>query len=173
MRTYVKIICIILAVLMIAVPLLSCKGVSGGTGTATGTAATTTEKTPDVTDAPSGTENTEGSGNGTDAPEIPDEPLPEFEDHLISKWDFEGDNALSDKASGGESKEAVTLSGSATVFGGILSVYGAYGSYASIDASAGSDVYDLKNKTVVLKARISNDLTEGPKNNISGLLSKR
>jgi len=165
MNLRIRIICLALSALMLVTALISCKNTGGAD---TGTPA------PSVTDAPDNTENTEDTGS-TNIPEIPDTPeipLPEFEKYLLSKWDFEGDDALADKSEGGKTREAVSVFGTAEARGGILTVYGSDGSYASIDAPEGSDLYDLKNKTVVFKAKINNDFSGGYVNNIAGILSK-
>ena len=96
---------------------------------------------------------------------------------LISSWDFKGSNEtemLTDKATEGKTLETITLSGGASVSSGILRVEDTVNGYAAIACNQeASDLYDLTNKTIVLKARIFNNENETLKNNVASLLSKK
>ena len=160
MKLCKDILCIVLCA-MLLIPCVSCakSADDNSPSTTVTTADSSTEAKPSST-TPSQKEP---------EPETEPEPLDEF---LVSKWDFEGSNALMDKCTDGTVTEPIRTFGSTEVKSGILSVYGAAGSYATIEYPFESDITDLKNKTVVFKARISADLTDGYKNNISGLFSK-
>ncbi len=45
-----------------------------------------------------------------------------LDDHLISHWDFEGDNPLADKATAGDSADTMALYGKATAGGGVATI---------------------------------------------------
>ena len=101
---------------------------------------------------------------------------PTLSDYLISSWDFKGDTKsemLSDKASNGDSKDAIKLNGKASVSNGVLRIEDEKNAYASIECAEGSDLYDLTNKTIVFKARIFNAEDETVANAVASLLSKK
>lgn len=152
MKGIIKIICVALCAAM-AISLGAGCSTRGNTGdlpidtepTVVTTTSNATEPTaPDVT-----TGNTE-----PDDPYIP----PEFESELVAYFDFEGDSALADKS--GKTDATLTLHGNASVSGGILTVPDGAGTYASIPCVEGSALYDLKNTTVIIKAKIDNDTSQ-------------
>ena len=131
---------------------------------------------PENTDEPKSPEEPENPGEpeNPEEPETPNEPenpeVPE-DTTIVSYWNFEGEDALKDKATAGNTTETITLSGNAIISEGVLKVSAAANDYASIACNQeNSDLYDLKNKTIIFKARISNN--EGSNNSGDGLISK-
>ena len=92
---------------------------------------------------------------------------------LISNWNFCGETnseRLADKATGGTTLESIALKGTGTeVRYGNLRINDGIGNYAVIGNGEGADLYDLSNKTIVFKAKISNL----GNTLISGIISKQ
>ena len=166
MKKFKRITSLLLSLLMMITCLSACSN-PDEEGEET-SASTTTAATTAATTAPPATEPD---------PE-PEVPAPEghegFENTLLSSWNFKGDtdaDKLSDKASGGSSSDKMILaSAGAEVTDGVLKLSDAEGGYASIAAPEGSDLYDLKGKTVVFKARIENGASPGT---VAAIFSKK
>lgn len=86
------------------------------------------------------------------------------EDYLISKWDFEGsdlETQLADKAEKGSTSDPVELVGEGIVIeNGVMKIPTTAKTYARVKCPEGSDQYSMANKTVILRAKIS-EVTEG------------
>lgn len=137
-----------------------------------------------VTDALTRVETEPNTSEGTTdtgtTPVTPPEPTYEIRDFgktLISNWDFKGateEERLLDKSAEGNSVETITMTGSGvSVIDGKLTVTDGIGNYASIDCEADSDLCDLTNKTIVYKARISDDESNGYSGRVAAIFSKK
>jgi len=168
MRSFKKIFSFILCMIIVLSAFVSCKNATaGGGGDALPSTSVTTE---------GGGAGTPSVNVGTTTKPTSPEPSPEpdpLDEYLISKFDFEGENALYDKAPSGETIEFLRLSGSSEIKSGILTVPSDAGAYASIEYPFESDIYDLKDKTVVFKARINNVFENAAADGVSAILSRK
>ena len=90
---------------------------------------------------------------------------------LLTHWDFEGDGAqiFADKATDGSSDDTLSTLGGVTVSNGVAFVPAAGGSYISASGDSGTDLYDMADKTVLIKAKLSE--IDG-RNVVAGFISK-
>ena len=81
-----------------------------------------------------------------------------YHDTLITHWDFEGegDEAYRDKAGSGTADNLTVHGDKITVENGMVHIPTDAGHYLSASGKEGSDLYDLKNKTIVIKAELIN-----------------
>lgn len=81
-----------------------------------------------------------------------------YHDTLITHWDFEGegDEAYRDKAGSGTEDNLTVHGDKITVENGMVHIPTDAGHYLSASGKEGSDLYDLKNKTIVIKAELIN-----------------
>ncbi len=96
----------------------------------------------------------------TDAPAQP----ALLNDSLVTHLDFTGDTdkeQKKDKAPAGEAYDSIAVIGAASIANGIATVPADKGAYLSIKATASSDIYDLKNKTLIFRAKMTPTQTPG------------
>ena len=87
---------------------------------------------------------------------------------LITHWDFDGADAFADKATDG-TPDALTAKGNVAVADGVATVPAAAGSYLVASGKEGTDLYSMANKTIIVKARLSD---EGKRAVVAAFLAK-
>lgn len=96
----------------------------------------------------------------TDAPAQP----AQLNDSLVTLLDFTGDTdkeQKKDKAPAGKAYDSIAVIGTASIADGIATVPADVGAYLSIKATDSSDIYDLKNKTLIFRAKMTPVQTPG------------
>lgn len=93
-----------------------------------------------------------------------------YHSSLVTHYDFDGETPLADKATGGVSSDALTANGDATVNDGVAYVSDAAGAYFSASGADGTDLNSFTNKTIVLKANLSN--ADGSRSGVAAFVAK-
>ena len=96
-----------------------------------------------------------------------------YHSSLITHWDFEGEGAeiYADKATSGTSDDTLTATGDSIVVNdGVAYISDTVGNYLSATGTEDTDLYDFKNKTVVVKAALVNH-ADG-RSVVAGFISK-
>ena len=97
-----------------------------------------------------------------------------YHSSLITHWDFEGEEAelYADKATAGASTDTLTVHGAdIEVKNGVVYIPNTAGTYLSASGIENTDLYDFKNKTVVVKAALVNH-ADG-RSGVAGFISKK
>lgn len=85
-------------------------------------------------------------------------------DSLVTHLNFTGDTdkeQKKDKAPAGKAYDSIAVIGTASIADGIATVPADVGAYLSIKATDSSDIYDLKNKTLIFRAKMTPMQTPG------------